>query len=193
MTTLTKNNLTNNNKNNNMNKYEQEAQDFCDKTNTKVSWKYKGWEKHFADDKEPRNTWFFKIERGGRKYEGVFGDSVKRTMDFWKKNLHTKDEYSVKETLEADKWTSIKPWHKKTLDKIGEWQETNENTPTKYDILACLTKYYVGTIDDFVADFGYDFKKPSEVIKIYEAVKKEYEGIAMLYNEAELELLRDIS
>lgn len=177
-----------------MNKYEQQAQDFCDKTNTKILWKFKGFNKHFADDKEERNTWFFKIERGGRKYEGAYGDSINETMEFWKKHLKTDDEYLVNETLKADKntWTSRKALYKKTLEELGVWQETNENTPSNYDILACLTTYEVGTIDDFVANFGYDFKKPSEVIKIYEAVKKEYEGITRLYNEAELELLRDI-
>ncbi len=61
-----------------------------------------------------------------------------------------------------------------------------------YDVLACLTKYEPeSNIDDFASEYGYT--KISEALRVYEAVKAEYAGLASLYNEEELELLREIN
>ena len=68
--------------------------------------------------------------------------------------------------------------------------------PTEYDILSCLQKYDVGTIDDFVSDFGYEVHKWSDVKKIqrmYNAVVKEYNDICRCFSPEQIELLRDIT
>ena len=67
--------------------------------------------------------------------------------------------------------------------------------PSAYDVLACLTKYPVESLDDFAGEYGYsDGKmKISEVIKLYEAVKKEWENVSQLWTEEELEMLREIA
>ena len=53
------------------------------------------------------------------------------------------------------------------------WDSVNNRQkqlrPTYYDILACLD-IYEGTLDDFVADFGYDDQPVSKVIETYNAV-----------------------
>lgn len=57
---------------------------------------------------------------------------------------------------------------------------TNESIlPTAYDILACLQKYDIGTIDDFIQTFGFDCKKIpiSQIRKTYKLVVKEYQGL----------------
>ena len=63
--------------------------------------------------------------------------------------------------------------------------------PTSYDVLACLQKYEVGTIDDFVFEFGYEVKSWEDVKKIektYKAVKREYKNVLRVFGDCMDEL-----
>lgn len=67
--------------------------------------------------------------------------------------------------------------------------------PTMYDILACLTKYEVGSFEDFCADYGYNDPSLSayKATKMtYKAVVKEYEAVQRLFGDI-LEELAEIS
>lgn len=58
--------------------------------------------------------------------------------------------------------------------------------PSAYDVLACTEKYDVGTIDDFVSDFGYEVHRWSDVRKIeriYAAVKDEAANMQRLFGD----------
>lgn len=71
----------------------------------------------------------------------------------------------------------------------------NNITPTEYDILACLQKYDVGTIDDFVSDFGYEVHEWADVKriqKIYKAVVSEYKKIRRCFTEEQIEAMQEI-
>lgn len=65
--------------------------------------------------------------------------------------------------------------------------------PTKYDILACLTKDDVEDIDDFCDEFGYMSSglKISQIIKIYQDVKKEWWNVLDLFGDV-LDELQEI-
>lgn len=62
--------------------------------------------------------------------------------------------------------------------------------PTMYDVLAAMQKYDVGSFEDFCDVFGYTNQR--EHGKIYGAVCKEYEAMAEIFDDAELELLSEI-
>ena len=64
--------------------------------------------------------------------------------------------------------------------------------PNMYDILACLTKYDVGTFDDFCGEFGYN-NDSRNAEKIYKAVVKEYKAVNRLFTDAEIEALSYIN
>ena len=67
--------------------------------------------------------------------------------------------------------------------------------PTEYDILACLAKYDVGTIDDFVQEFGYEVNEWSDVKRIqniYNAVKREYKSICRCFTPEQIEAMQEI-
>lgn len=67
--------------------------------------------------------------------------------------------------------------------------------PTEYDILACLEKYDVGTIDDFVNEFGYEVHEWADVKRIentYNAVIKEYQDICRIFTPEQIEMLREV-
>ena len=71
----------------------------------------------------------------------------------------------------------------------------NKKVPSAYSILACLEKYDVGTIDDFVHEFGYEVRKWSDVKRIeniYNAVVKEYNDLCRIFTSEQMKLLREI-
>lgn len=63
--------------------------------------------------------------------------------------------------------------------------------PTAYDILACLTKYDVGTFENFCSDFGYDTDS-RKAYKIYKAVLREWKNIELLFTPEQIEQLQEI-
>ena len=67
--------------------------------------------------------------------------------------------------------------------------------PTEYDILTCLEKYDVGTIDDFVQEFGYEVNEWADVKRIqniYNAVKREYKSICRCFTPEQIEAMQEI-
>lgn len=71
--------------------------------------------------------------------------------------------------------------------------------PTAYDVLACLTKGYVGTFEDFCLMFGYDMydentgKINQTVKRVYNGCVKEYKKVQAFFTRpGELERLCDI-
>ena len=60
-----------------------------------------------------------------------------------------------------------------------------------YDVLSCLQKYDVGTIDDFVSEFGYSVNSWEDVKKIektYKAVCREYKNVLRVFGDCMEEL-----
>ena len=56
--------------------------------------------------------------------------------------------------------------------------------PTEYDVLACLQKYYVGSIDRFFEEYGIkitSYEDFQNATKTYEAVCKEYADVERLF------------
>lgn len=65
----------------------------------------------------------------------------------------------------------------------------------EYDILACLEKYDVGTIDDFVSEFGCEVHKWDDVRRIertYKAVVRRYKRLCEIFTPEQMEELREI-
>ncbi len=88
------------------------------------------------------------------------------------------------------------PYGTLTDDFWDNVYNTNKGTfPTTYDILACLEKYDVGTIDDFVTEFGYEVKKWDDVKRIentYTAVVLQYNKLCEIFTPEQMEMLRKI-
>ena len=70
-----------------------------------------------------------------------------------------------------------------------------EAIPSSYDILSCLNKYDVGTMDDFMSEFGCEIKcvkDMTDFINTYNAVVKEYQDICRCFTDEQIEKLREI-
>lgn len=66
---------------------------------------------------------------------------------------------------------------------------------SEYDILTCLERYDVGTIDDFVSEFGYEVHKWDDVRRIertYNAVVRQYKKLCEIFTPQQMEELREI-
>lgn len=108
-----------------------------------------------------------------------------------------RDNYLVNITtplgnMQVKFWDSVK----NTIDNINrERSRLPRKKPTAYDILACLTTYDVGDIEDFILEFGYEIKKRGDFTRIqniYNAVKKEYENVCRCFTEKQIEKLQEI-
>ena len=108
-----------------------------------------------------------------------------------------RDNYLVNITtplgnMQVKFWDSVK----NTIDNINrERSRLLRKKPTAYDILACLTTYDVGDIEDFILEFGYEIKKRGDFTRIqniYNAVKKEYENVCRCFTEKQIEKLQEI-
>lgn len=69
------------------------------------------------------------------------------------------------------------------------------NDINEYTVLSCLEKYDVGTIDDFVREFGYSVSCWDDVKRIERTYKKvvyQYEKLCKLFTPEQMEWLREV-
>ena len=100
----------------------------------------------------------------------------------WDNNYHS--EYLVKFHNRNTK-KSMTVHFFQSLHNSGE-------KPTSYDVLSCLQKYEVGTIDDFISEFGYSVNSWEDVKKIektYKAVCREYKKVLHVFGDCMEELI----
>ena len=96
-------------------------------------------------------------------------------------------------TYRATIKTPLGSMHIKFWDSIYNTQNGRE--PNEYDILACLQKYDVGTIDDFVSEYGYEVHEWADVRRIeriYKSVCIEYRDICRCFTPKQVEAMQEI-
>lgn len=156
-------------------KYNEQAEAFLKKTNTTLDVEYIGHGPFWDDENETRDIYRFTLTRDGRKYSSKFGQSIVNSGT-------ATAEYEF--TKEAKRMGEFLPKAKNLARK--------RQKPTAYNILACLTKYEPGTLEDFCSEFGYDVDS-RKAEKTYFAVQKEYKGVCLIWNAEEREQLAEIN
>jgi len=147
--------------------------------------------------KEPKMKDYEKEAREVAKKYGIEIRPLKKEYDFYfdddKKNGQRRDVYTILITSPYGDYTfTFGESLNKSTGKTGEtiFFDKDEEIELYYSILASVQKYEVGTIDDFIADFGYDFscnsyeeakEKISSIQKTYNAVKEEYKNFSSLF------------
>jgi hypothetical protein len=178
--------------------YQLQANNFLAKTNTSFSVKYLRTGKYFSDEKEERDIYEITLTRGNRSYTFTFGQSI-ADSDFYYQYRSNKTKFPLdRKYLDKDYFKG------KFLGLIGTIKMKDSTftpsidtihypiVPTAYDVLASITKYDVGTFEDFCSEFGYDTdSKKAE--KTYNAVKEEWLNINRLFTDAEIEELQEIN
>ena len=80
-----------------------------------------------------------------------------------------------------------------TRERIAK--RNKPKNPSQYSILACLEKYDVGSMDDFMAEFGYEIRSARDItnfLETYNATVKEYNDLCRIFTPAQMEELREI-
>lgn len=180
-----------------MSEYLKQAEDFLSKTNSTLEIKFLKTGKHFQNDKEERDIYEFTLRRGRRIYKGTFGNSVSDSgIKLNGRVVMTTEEVIDKKLLNANNNIFRLFSLTRFVSVLGHSVLNREielpKMPNAYHILSCLTKYDVGSFEDFCSEFGYDVDSRSAE-KTYKEVVKEYEGLLMLYNDEELEEMSEIS
>jgi len=122
-----------------------------------------------------------------KKY-GIEIKPIKKEYDFYfdddEKKGHKRDIYTLSITSPYGGYTfTFGESLNKSTGKAGEtiFFDKDEEIDLYYSILASVQKCEVGTIDDFIADFGYDFASKAVKRKTYKALKKEYKNFSSLF------------
>ena len=170
-----------------MNEYVKQAKDFLTSCNATMEIKYVGLEKPNWDDK-PHRTYDCTIKTPRGEMMVHFYDSLANT-ELWM----SYNEYYEKKFRRV--YEFISPSEKIRFQKELK-AKREEAIPTEYDILSCLTKYDVGSMDDFMHEFGYEITCTQDMtnfINTYNAVVKEYNDIRRCFTEEQIGALWEIS
>lgn len=177
--------------------YEKQANDFLQKTNVTFRATFLRHGKYFPNDTGTRDIYSIELKRMGRSMTFNFGQSLNASGEYWLKDNYKNGVAFAKRYSNAGKKLLVpilidtdgnfaSPWNK------SEWiKNKNYSKPSAYDVLTCLTKYDVGTFEDFCNEFGYDTDSRNAE-KIYKSVLNEYTQVCMIWNEKEIEELREI-
>jgi hypothetical protein len=175
-----------------MNNYEQQAIDFLEKTNTTFKAEFVRNGKYFDDDVDNRDIYNITLTRGNRVYTFEFGQSIINSGFY---AIYGKTKYQIP----CDKLDKTKAEIRRYVKQFYNWNFGTSHkdvihypkSPTAYDVIACLTKYDVGSFEDFCSEYGYDTDS-RKAEKTYNAVCEEWLHVQKLWNDDELEELGEI-
>ena len=172
--------------------YEKQATDFLEKTGCKMTITYKENRKYFPGDKETRDVYDVKIERGKRVWEFEFGNSIKDSEFV---AVYGKTKYPIPENLRGKSNSEITLYVKCNLQSdFGTVKADHIKRPvppSEYSVLACITKWDPGSFDDFCSEYGYDSDSKT-ANRVYAAVCEEYLNVCRIWNDSEIEELCEI-
>ena len=170
-----------------MNEHTLQAQEFLKTCNAQMTINYMGLRTSNWDDRL-HDFYMINIVTPRSTMSVNFYDSLYNTE---LKNLPIDKLYEKRHKRYYDSLLM----HEKTkfINKIKK--ERDECKITEYDILASLEKYDVGSIDDFMREFGYEVKKLKDmtnILNIYNAVVEQYRNLCRCFTEEQIEQLREI-
>lgn len=172
-----------------MTEYQKQAQGFltaCNATMT-IEFQCVDVNQNWNDDSK-RNKYRFTIITPRGTMSGDFWGSVRNTEI----TSMTLDEYCCK-TYRMHGDSLYRNEKAKAIKRLNELKK--EATPTAYNILACLTKYDPGTMNDFFSEMGYEVHSADDMfcfLNTYNAVVKEYRDLCHIFTEEQMEMLREI-
>lgn len=200
--------------------YDQQALDFLEKTNTKFEVEYLGT--YNRDDFGVRDNYKVTLTRGEREYSFIFSQSLVNSGkwhfidDKSVANSYIAKTYAISHSdskpstmfglinkldklFIVDNKIKVINGHENyyslvnqiEIGKIKIIKNKNFRAPRPYDVLACLDKYEYQDFADFCSSLGYD-EDSIKANKVYEAVKEEYLNLQKLFNDTELDELREI-
>ena len=172
--------------------YEKQATDFLEKTGCKMTITYKENRKYFPNDKETRDVYEVKIERGSRVWKFKFGNSINNSEFV---AVYGKTKYPIPASFREKSNSEIALYVKQNLQSdfgtVKADRIIRPVPPSKYSVLACLTKFDPGSFEDFCSEYGYDSDSKT-ADRVYAAVKEEWLNVCRIWVDSEIEELCEI-
>lgn len=187
--------------------YDIQAEKFMAETDTAMDKEYLAHYCRFEEDGIPTAVYMITLRRGSKKpYVFKFSTSINDSYKFVtgtarlpiseSKQQSTSMSLSEKRSgilyREAASAGLSREFYAPKINQQIRVKKILNNTPSDYDILACMSGYSPGTHEDFCGNFGYD-EDSIKGLNIYQKVLKEYSGLSKLYNSEELDKLSEIS
>ena len=172
-----------------MSEYTQKANEFLNSCPAEMTIIYAGTAPNTNwNDKKPRDMFSFVIKTQKGTMNGIFWDS----LDHTELRHITIDEYCKRKYKRLSRdCTNYELVKAKT--ELKNIQANIKVTP--YDILSCLQKYHVGSMDDFMHEFGYEIKCVKDMtnfINTYNACVEEYNNLCRIFTAEQMKALREI-
>ncbi len=168
------------------------SEDFLKKTGCKMTITYKENRKYFHGDKETRDVYDVKIERGERKFKFEFGNSIKDSEFV---AVYGNKKYPIPASFREKSNREIHLYVKSNLQPdfgtVKADHIIRPVAPSEYSVLACLTKYDPESFEDFCSEFGYD-EDSRNAERTYNAVVEEWQNVCMIWTDDEIEELWEI-
>jgi hypothetical protein len=172
-----------------MSEYTDKANEFLNSCPAEMTIIYAGTTPNNTwNDKEPRDMFSFVIKTQKGTMNGIFWSSIHNTR---LRNM-TLDDYCKKKYNRRQRDCTNYELNK-AKKELTDIKETAK--PRPYDILACLQKYDVGSMDDFMHEFGYEIKcvkDMTDFINTYNAVIEEYKNLCRIFTPEQMKKLREI-
>lgn len=172
-----------------MNQCNQEALEFLNSCPAELSIVHIGKAvNHLWNEKEPRDMYSFVLKTQRGSMNGTFWDSLHNTRF---RSMTVKQYCAKRKGIPLSDLT-----YQEQVRVIKEFdEEVKVSKPNAYAILACLEKYDVGSMDDFMHEFGYEIRSAKDManfIQTYNAVVKEYNDLCRIFTPKQMMKLREI-
>jgi len=171
-----------------MNKYDTQANDFLEKTNTEIKIEFLKVGDHFKNG-VIRDIYNITLKKGLRQYVFKFGQSVDKSGFY---AIQGRRKTILDRALIGQNNLLTRIRYLLPIAMIQKDEIHFPVAPTNYDILACLTKYPVDIFEDFCREYGYDTDS-RKAKKTFKAVKKEWDMVRALWSDTEIEMLQEIN
>lgn len=179
--------------------YEGQAAEFLDYTGAVVEARYMGMRPHFTEDDDVRDVYEVRITRGSRSHTFEYGDSVDNTEERLAEMLGREYDYLAPRVRKEQSVGNSGHFYESRLRKWAaahsEWMNVRDKgagrRPSAYSVLSSLVSHEPPQdVDTFAEEFGYT--KPSNALRVFEAVRNEWQAMCRLFTDDELEALQCI-
>lgn len=174
-----------------MTDYNLQAANFLRKTKSTLKIEYlKTAPMPWDNGDQGRDIYKITLKRDSRTYSFEFGQSLVHSGKY---HLFDKPERGLAQTVHGGKGTWSRDNEHIRHCGHNEWVKNSKfQAPSHYDILAALNPFmYAENVDDFALEYGYE--KPSEALRVFNAVKNEADQLQKLFNDNECQKLSEIA
>lgn len=160
----------------NASEYEKAANLFLAETHSSIEWSKGKYKPQRWNKNQSSFEFTFTLSNSRGSHKGAFTESV---------------VWSEKVIADTIKENTIRAFGGSFRYQTSAPIPSTNKTPSAYSLLASLGGYEAGTYKEFCQEFGYEGSEES--LEVYEACKREFQDLSIMYSSEELEALQSIN